>query len=461
MALSGPEAMKSLDDAVRDIRSEEDEIGKRLTRRAERVAKMREAEADLFAQLAQTRLEPATRSEITGVLSRAETQAREMIDRLSTESQALEEDLHGLDRAIADNARKRQRLLEEIDTHQSELKALSAKIAQTVEKDPEYEDKRQTAEHLRAVAKQSLEKTEQAEADREEKGRPYREDTLFMYLWEAGYGTRNYKGNNLARWLDGMVARLIGYDKARPNFAMLNEIPLRLREHADRQREAAQKAEDALAALETRAIDKAGGTPVREALERAQAEIEKIDAEMVDLEDERDDKARTYRHKVEGRDPKFKEATDMLAERLSRQDVADLLDAARHTATGADDAIVAKIEDARLRIAEEEEDSAEDKARLKVLGARRRELEDIEYEFKRSRFDDPRSSFHQDDLAGDLLNEFLRGAITAASYWGAWQKSQRWRPGTSDWGGGFGLPRNGGLGGLGGGLGSGSGGALP
>ena len=44
---------------------------------------------------------------------------------------------------------------------------------------------------------------------------------------------------------------------------------------------------------------------------------------------------------------------------------------------------------------------------------------------------------------GDLLNDFLRGGITAASYWDQWQRSQNWSAGTSDWGGGVGLPNNG------------------
>ncbi len=44
---------------------------------------------------------------------------------------------------------------------------------------------------------------------------------------------------------------------------------------------------------------------------------------------------------------------------------------------------------------------------------------------------------------GDLLNDFLRGGISAASYWDQWQRSQNWSAGTSDWGGGVGLPNNG------------------
>src|SRR5690606_31869407 len=108
---------------------------------------------------------------------------------------------------------------------------------------PDYAEKRNEAERLGHVAEESMRKTLQAEADREQKGRPYRDDPLFMYLWEAGYGTRNYRANSLVRWLDGMVAKLVGYREARPNFAMLNEIPLRLREHAERQEQLAEAAD--------------------------------------------------------------------------------------------------------------------------------------------------------------------------------------------------------------------------
>ena len=52
---------------------------------------------------------------------------------------------------------------------------------------------------------------------------------------------QNYRENNLIQYLDGLVAGLVGYPEARPNFAMLNEIPLRLREHAERQQQIAPR----------------------------------------------------------------------------------------------------------------------------------------------------------------------------------------------------------------------------
>jgi len=443
MALSGPEALRSLEEAVRDIRREEDEIAKRLARSGERVSKVREAEAKLFQQLAVLRLDPAIGAQIEGTLGQAELRARELLKAHAAEIAKTEARLKALDAELAALSDERAAAMAQIDTNQSELKALSAKIATAIAKDPDYEGRRRQAQELRQVAEESLRKTQQAEADRDLKGRPYRDDRLFMYLWERGYGTRTYKANTLEQTLDGWVARLIGFAKARPNFVMLNEIPLRLREHAERQGKLAEEAEASVDQLETQAIDAAGGKPVRDALATAQARVEAIDEKIVELEDTRDEGAKALRDLAQGRDPAFETAVNGLADSLGREDIRTLLADARRTQTGQDDTIVAQIDAARARLREEEEETRDHKDRLKILATRRRELEDIEWEFKKQRYDDPRSVFKEDRLVGDTLNDFLRGAITAAAYWEQWRRSQNWKPGTTDWGGGVGLPRGG------------------
>jgi hypothetical protein len=253
-----------------------------------------------------------------------------------------------------------------------------------------------------------------------------------MYLWERGYLTRKYRANGLVSFLDGKVAALVGYAEARPNFAMLNEIPLRLREHAERQEEVARAASDAVAALENAAVDAAGGKSARAALQAAQKRIAEIDAQMVAAEDRRDEQAKARRDLAEGSDPAFAGAVAALAEALAREDVKVLLQEARATATGRDDSIVGQIDAARQRAAEEDLETRDQKARLKTLAARRRELEDIQYEFRKSGFDTQRSSFGNDKLVGDLLNDFLRGGITAAAYWDAWQRSHNWSGPSND-----------------------------
>lgn len=439
MTLSGPDALRSLDDALRDIRREEDEIAKRLARSAELVTKFRETQSELFRQLASVRLDPATQKELGDRLSQAEVRARDMLDKHGAELEAVEGGLKALDKQIAALATERGDAVKAVAVTEAELKAIADRVSAETGRDPVYADKRKAAVEFAAVAAQSLRKTEQAEADKDEKGKPYRDDPLFMYLWERGFGTRNYRENNLIQLLDFWVARLVGFPEARVNFAMLNEIPMRLREHAERQEQAAEAAEAEVVALEKAAVDAGGGKPARLRLEAAQARIAEIDAQMVALEDKRDEQLKAQRDLAQGSDPAFSAAVNGLAEALGREDIQNLLAAARATQTGADDTIVKQIDEVRQRAAEEEADSREQRNRLKTLAARRRELEDIQYEFKKQGFDNAGSRFGDDKLVGDLLNDFLRGGISAADYWGQWQRSQSWtqrpRRDTDPWGG--------------------------
>lgn len=433
MTLSGPEALRSLDEALRDIRREEDEIAKRLAKSAELIAKIHETESELFRQLAKVRLDGATQAELTGTLSAAEREARETLKKHQDAMAKAEATLKEHDAAIASLAAERAELMETAEGFERELKALAEKVAADASKTPEYIAKRKTADELRLVAEESMRKTLQAEADREQKGRPYRDDPLFMYLWESGYGTKSYRANNLVTMLDRWVAGLVGYPEARPNFAMLNEIPLRLREHAERQQQKAEAAMAEVLALEEAAVDAAGGKPIREQLKAAEERIAAIDAELVEREDARDEAAKEQRELAQGSDPVFADAIGALAKRLQRADIQTLLAEARATRTDDDDAILKQIDDARSRIGEEEDETREQKSRLKTLATRRRELEDIQYEFKKQGFDNPRSTFREDKLVGDILNEFLRGGITAATYWDQWRRSQNWTGGYDPW----------------------------
>ena len=97
------------------------------------------------------------------------------------------------------------------------------------------------------------EKAARSEEEKLQKGEAYRNDRLFMYLWRRDFGLPGYRAWPLARWLDGKVARLIGFADARANYDRLNEIPERLREHADGLKAAAEAEFQALRDLDSAA----------------------------------------------------------------------------------------------------------------------------------------------------------------------------------------------------------------
>jgi hypothetical protein len=84
MTLSGPQALKSLDDALRDIRREEDEIAKRLAHSAERVTKFKEGESGAAATAGAGAPRPSWRSselDRSRFRARPKLKARDMLAR--------------------------------------------------------------------------------------------------------------------------------------------------------------------------------------------------------------------------------------------------------------------------------------------------------------------------------------------------------------------------------------------
>jgi len=422
--ISGPEALRSLDRALDDIRRDEKQMTRLSADAASRIGRLREIEAEQFFALAELRLDPARKSEITGEISRAEKQARSILEKHEGKYNKLGDRLDEIDGEIKLILEQRNNAQSVYENAEAELDALSEEVFKSLKADEKFKTQLAKSNEAKSIAEHALKKTEVAEADREEKGKPYRDDPLFMYLWETGFGTNSYSANNLVRYFDKMVANMIRYHDAKPNFAILNEIPLRLREHAERLLEDADAEHAKLKKIEDKAFDAAGGKSFRLNSEKAEKEITTIDQAQVRLEDERDDLARKHLKLSDGGDSAYQEAVETLTEGLQRETVSELYDAARRTSSRDDDVIVRKIDTVRAEILEQDDDISEAKGRLKTLAARRRELEDIEWEFKKSNFDDPRMKF-DDHLVEDLLGEFLKGAITATGYWGKWQAAQR------------------------------------
>jgi hypothetical protein len=425
-ALSGVQMLHGLDDALRDVRREEDELARRLARNVELTIKLRQTEGELMRRLAAGALEPEVRAALSGSLTQAEVEARTVLERHGTELEAAQQALSALDQRIAALDAERAELRSTADKAQRRLDAIAERLDAAPAEGNSRVAVREGATRARRMAMDVQHKMRQADADRELKGRPFRDDRLFMYLWERGYGTDAYRGGALTARLDAWVASMIGYEKARRTFAMLAEIPARLASHAEALRQQADEAEAELRRLERGAVDEAGGRADREALEQAGVRIAEIDAEVVLLEDERDEAARRRRELAQGSEPPLSSAFAALADALGREDVRTLL---RQGRTSGDIGLVRQIDELRGRASDEESDARDLRARLRTLATRRRELEDIRYEFKRQGFDESRSGFGEARLASEMLNDFLRGGIGAAEYWGRIRRSQKWSEG--------------------------------
>ena len=425
MALSGPDALRALEEALRDIHREETDAAHRVSRSAELIARTRKQEAELLLTLCRSRPEADPGGSLAKAVEAAEANMHAMLAPHAAGLTDVEAELAAIDDEIAALMVRRAERQNDAVRHDEALRHLAANVRPRLAERADYTLAVEAAETARQVAAESWRKTLQAEADRELKGKPYRDDRLFMYLWERGYGTKGYRTNPVVIWLDGMVARLVGYADARPNFAMLNEIPLRLREHAERQADRAKAAAEAVAALENAEIDADGGGTVREQLQQSVEAIDALDVEIVALEDERDRLARQRRELALGEDEAFAAAARALTRVLRGAAASAVADEALE----AEDAVGEQLVEARQRVDDEEFDAQELRTRLRTLALRRRELEDIVYELKQHGFDNPRSQFTEASLTADALSAFLRGGISAAGYWEQWRRQHQWNDG--------------------------------
>ena len=148
MSIRGPEALASLDEAMRDIRREEEDITRRLARSADKLGKIKEQEAELFRQLAQLRLDPAVQGELDGRISAAEARARDMLKAHAKALSKAERDVAEFDAALARLTTERTEALKTFEGHQAELRALASRLGRDIAKDPAFAAKRSQASAL-------------------------------------------------------------------------------------------------------------------------------------------------------------------------------------------------------------------------------------------------------------------------------------------------------------------------
>ena len=101
VTLSGPDALRALDEALRDIRREEDEVAKRASRNAELLIKLRAQEAELYRQLGANRLEPEMRARQAGLIAGINNAVEAAISRYDAAFADAEAVLQHIEASIA------------------------------------------------------------------------------------------------------------------------------------------------------------------------------------------------------------------------------------------------------------------------------------------------------------------------------------------------------------------------
>ncbi|MEM1371537.1 MAG: hypothetical protein AAGG72_04825 [Pseudomonadota bacterium] len=253
-----------------------------------------------------------------------------------------------------------------------------------------------------------------------------------MYLWRRNYARADYEASNVIRMGDAWVARLVGYNEARANFALLNEIPERLRAHCDKletELRAAGEVRDKILANRIKELVD-GDLPAKLISKRLlqntnNGEIETLQAEIEDV-------ALQLNRYSEGLDDAFREAVETATQLMARKSVGALLSDARATSTPDDDSVAHKIKDLESSADTLARNIEKKRRKLDQITKRRREMLNLASNFRRRRYDDDNSFFEPDDLAEDLLKLLLQGLISAAEYWIRSKGFHGWRGRSAD-----------------------------
>ena len=276
--IHGRDQLAVIDEHIAGAQNGIDSTHRRLEAASQRRTQIRNQTTEEFRRLAKFRLDELSANRLVARLDDTDRAVLSLLERRGRELNALEAEIE--EAAARQSALKSERerpvlrrdeLVTEIDQHAADIRA-------RLNGQEGYRSQQTNVQEASAKAERAEAKAAQAEADRDEKGKPYRDDALFMYLWNRRFLTPDYTGRGLIRALDGWVAKLINYADARSNYFMLTELPLRLREHAERQKTVAAQEAQKLEGLEAKALQTEGLRRQQEALQAAQKEIEAVEA---------------------------------------------------------------------------------------------------------------------------------------------------------------------------------------
>lgn len=474
---SGRKTLASLDDSMRQLHDNVQDMDRQVRESSNALMELQRRQSEHFQRMARIRLDAVIGDELGENLSLADTRAREIIRKRAARLGSVNRRIKKTREQLTELETQRETAGQDCDRAEEALDRAESKTQQRLADDPLYREQLESTRRAERTAEHALDKTRQAQSTREQKGGAYEGDPLFSYLWRRGYGTATYSAGPLTRYFDDWVAGLCDYASARTDYATLLEIPKRLKEHADRLQNLADEAFIELTKLEL-AEAAADGVPERkEAVEESQARLAELDSRIEAAEDQLEALEKQSGQFANGEDDDFVQAVQTLSGALEKENLLNLYEYARATATTEDDLLVRELQEIGEQLADAG-DTLTDRNHMRERHMERlRELEDIRRRFKRNRFDSTHSEFRNDALLAMTLSQFLAGTATSRELWRTIERGQRYRKihANPDFGSGDFLPRpgtwhqpfprrrrggfGGGLGGsLGGGLGGGLGG---
>ena len=415
--MTGRDNLQLINKHIYQAQTEQEDAARRLEELQRQLNTLRLEIGERYRELARFRLDNLQARQVITRLDETDQVILNLLDKLRDDRRNLEEQI----KASVSKQSQLEEQREEIERQRDEAgEEMQLRLEQTLNRMREteaYRQQQERAQETMAKAKRADEKASQAENDRLEKGKPYENDSLFMYLWNRGYLTVDYRGGWLSRRLDNWVARLIDFSRNRANYHMLQELPRRLREHATKVQQVAQLEVQALKNLEREAGEAEGIPAMQSKVQEAEKSLHELDAKIEAAEAQHQKLLQEQAHFNAGTDSLSKQIIDLQTAELAKDQIPDLYQQALATPRPEDDAIVAQLSQLKQR---EDQTVAEIHSVNNLLQQRQRslgELQEVRRRYRESGYDAYNSSFPGNFALGMLLGQMLQGMMNSDTVW--------------------------------------------
>lgn len=424
---SGSSALSSIDQTLQTIRNEVVRLDSQLSQLTQSMAGNQRQRNQIINEIAKVRLSSIEEGNLLQVMSVADQDAADILDKREIALESLNKDIEQLHQQISQREGDREKLLTNLNQVSQQIVDVEAQVQKQLEQDETYRSKLNDATELDSIAQESSRKVEVALEDMAEKAKPYEADKLFMYLYKRGFGTTEYKAGLFARFMDGRVAKIIKYEDARVNFWNLNEIPKRLEEHAAQSVQLADEAQMEVQQYELDRLAEAGIDALNQKVDGLRQELDDFDDEMEDEENNLNQKLEDRSRFTAGQDDYLQRGIKRLTEALQHQNLQSVHRYVRATASPTDDQLVLELRSVDDQLEDIEDDLNDIRQLHENKIGRLKELEGVRRNFKNSRYDDVRSGFGNKGLLSGILAQFLQGVVTGSDVWKVIQRNQRYR----------------------------------
>ncbi|MBW2658309.1 MAG: hypothetical protein JRC87_01725 [Deltaproteobacteria bacterium] len=447
--------MSSIELATQKVREKIEKVDMAIGGAAAKLLSLQQEEVKQYHELAKMRVDLLATGKADKILDETASTIKQLLEKRNHSLSLIEQKLESITNDISNLEDKRKQHADIVDQAADVVDEAEKKTQQRLDADPSYKTQLAAVHELERTVRHAEHKAEQREEELENKGAPYRKDKLFMYLWNRKYSLPGYKANSITRMLDRWVAGVIRYPDARLNYTKLQEIPLRLREHAGEMKARLEKEFAILKNLDEQGKIEDGIPPLENKLREEEEKLRKIDNEIESSEKIQSEQEQQKAAYTAGDDDGYREAVEFTSSRMQQKNIVRLRSEAQATPYPEDDLIINRIFDSEREEQETRSAIDEFKKSRQLHEEKLRELGQLRADFKHNRYDGAGTGFSNPAMIAVMLDNLLSGALNRDGFWRVLEQQRRRLPRRSNptfgsggfgqgtiWGKGRGFPGN-------------------